>query len=826
MTTMAYGDVYSCAINPVNDVDVFEFDGTAGETVLLTLSDRTRGVWGEQPKAEIYNPSAELIETLQIDNTGTTWQQALPGTGTYTVVVSEAGNDQGVNYSLGLQRIFPPLDSAMTLCVDCVLEDTVSPVADSDVMLFDGHAGDTVLLTLADRTSGVWGEQPKAEVYDPDDELLASLQVDNTGTIWQDILPQNGTYTIVITEAGNDQGVSYNVGLQRLFPAPNSAFFVGSGSVLAGGITPVGDSDIVLFDGIGGCTTRITLTDRTVGVWGEQPKAEIYNPAAELVTTLQIDNTGTTWQDELLETGTYTVVMTEAGNDQGVSYSLSRQDLFGPCPAPRPEISVITVPDPLRLTFPETVIGEESEPQTVTVRNDGGATLDVGSILLSGDDADQFIVGTDGCTARALDPTESCSIELSFSPMFQGAKSALLEIPSNDADEDPVYVVLATNHDEPEIAATPDPVTFGIVPVSGSQTRTVWIDNYGAAPLHVGAIGLAGPNANQFALTADDCSDRRLFSSQSCTLTLAFGPTSTGAKIAALQIPSDDPDEGLVELTLVGGIEGTITFPLTVAKTGVGAATIVSVPAGIDCGAACSANFEFGAHVALSVTPEAGSVFGAWTGDTDCFDGVVTMNGPKYCVAKFGEGRFDDVPFDYWAWQYIESIAIAGITTGCAPGLYCPADSVTRAQMAVFLLRGVHGSGYAPRPADGGEFADVAMDYWAAAWIEQLAAEGITTGCGDGNYCPEEYVSRAQMAVFLLRAKHGSGFVPPAATGSLFGDVPLDHWAAAWIEQLFAEGITVGCGGGNYCPASSVTRAEMAVFLARTFGLSLPPNPT
>jgi hypothetical protein len=144
---------------------------------------------------------------------------------------------------------------------------------------------------------------------------------------------------------------------------------------------------------------------------------------------------------------------------------------------------------------------------------------------------------------------------------------------------------------------------------------------------------------------------------------------------------------------------------------------------------------------------------------------------------------------------------------------------VTRAQMAVFLLKGVHGSGYTP-PAVGSStgFADVPVTYWAAAWIKQLAVEGITGGCGGGNYCPEGNVTRAQMAVFLLKAKHGSAYVPPAATG-LFADVPIGYWARNWIEQLAVEGITAGCGGGNYCPESNVTRAQMAVFLVKTFNL-------
>ena len=187
---------------------------------------------------------------------------------------------------------------------------------------------------------------------------------------------------------------------------------------------------------------------------------------------------------------------------------------------------------------------------------------------------------------------------------------------------------------------------------------------------------------------------------------------------------------------------------------------------------------------------------------------------------------FSDVPLDYWAWKYIESLYDSGITGGCStnPLSYCPTQAVTRAQMAVFLLRGIHGASYTP-PAVGAStgFTDVAVDYWAAAWIKQLAAEGITGGCGNGIYCPDNTVTRDQMAIFLLRAEHGSTYTPPDVNGSTgFTDVASDYWAAAWIKQLAAEAITGGCGGGNYCPASPVTRDQMAVFLQRTFSLPLP----
>jgi hypothetical protein len=74
------------------------------------------------------------------------------------------------------------------------------------------------------------------------------------------------------------------------------------------------------------------------------------------------------------------------------------------------------------------------------------------------------------------------------------------------------------------------------------------------------------------------------------------------------------------------------------------------------------------------------------------------------------------------------------------------------------------------------------------------------------------------MAPFLLKTEHGALYVPPPCAGQ-FTDVPCPSLFAAWIELLEAENITSGCGGSNYCPASSNTRGQMAMFLTKTFGL-------
>ncbi len=142
--------------------------------------------------------------------------------------------------------------------------------------------------------------------------------------------------------------------------------------------------------------------------------------------------------------------------------------------------------------------------------------------------------------------------------------------------------------------------------------------------------------------------------------------------------------------------------------------------------------------------------------------------------------------------------------------------------MAVFLLKGMHGGGYVPPACSATVFADVPCPGAPFVnWINQLASEGITSGCGGGNYCPDNPLTRSQMAVFLLRGEHGSAYVPPACSATVFADVPCPGGANVnWINQLASEGVTAGCGNGNYCPTASTPRQQMATFIVRTFGLS------
>jgi hypothetical protein len=196
---------------------------------------------------------------------------------------------------------------------------------------------------------------------------------------------------------------------------------------------------------------------------------------------------------------------------------------------------------------------------------------------------------------------------------------------------------------------------------------------------------------------------------------------------------------------------------------------------------------------------------------------VTNTDGTTGTLLKAFVADFLDVPNTQQFYAYVTTLVSNAITVGIGGGLYGVGDDTLRQQMAVFILKGKHGLCYTP-PTCTGMFADVPCPSTFANWIEAMANEGITGGCGGGNFCPQNPVRRDQMAVFLLKAEHDSSYVPPACHG-MFADVPCPSTFANWIEQLAAESITGGCGGGNYCPANANTRGQMAVFLTKTFQL-------
>ncbi len=181
----------------------------------------------------------------------------------------------------------------------------------------------------------------------------------------------------------------------------------------------------------------------------------------------------------------------------------------------------------------------------------------------------------------------------------------------------------------------------------------------------------------------------------------------------------------------------------------------------------------------------------------------VTFGEPAPFSDIIGSSHYEDIVY----------IADLGITAGCNPPWntdFCPNASVTRGQMAAFLVRALG------LTDDGGKdwFGDDNGNTFEAD-INKIAASGITLGCNDAqtNFCPTDTVSRGQMAAFLVRA---FGYADAGA-----GDWFVDDNESIFeddIDRLRVAGVTVGCNPPEYdqfCPEDPVQRDQMASFLAR-----------
>jgi PKD repeat protein len=159
----------------------------------------------------------------------------------------------------------------------------------------------------------------------------------------------------------------------------------------------------------------------------------------------------------------------------------------------------------------------------------------------------------------------------------------------------------------------------------------------------------------------------------------------------------------------------------------------------------------------------------------------------------FQGAAFLDVPLNHPFYTEIGKLSARGVTLGCGDGNYCPDQVVTRQQMAAFIIR-ARGEFAPPTPANQ-RFDDVLPTSPFYHFIERMAILQITLGCSASPplYCPASAVSREQMAAFLIRALHEPGYVPTPPAVQRFDDVLPTNPFYAHIEEMALRGITLGC---------------------------------
>lgn len=201
--------------------------------------------------------------------------------------------------------------------------------------------------------------------------------------------------------------------------------------------------------------------------------------------------------------------------------------------------------------------------------------------------------------------------------------------------------------------------------------------------------------------------------------------------------------------------------------------------------------------------------------------GSIVAGGQAFPVLQNGQPQvriFDDVPVTHLFASHIELLKQKTITLGCGPTIYCTDTATTRGQMAAFLIRAIEGGDSFAYP-DAAYFTDVNPTHPQFRHIQQLRHYGITSGCSPTLFCPDEPVTRGQMAVFLVRALLGIASDAPFAfrASPFFYDVPPSHPFFPFIQKLRETGITLGCSATHYCPDDHVSRGQMAAFLIRAF---------
>ena len=191
---------------------------------------------------------------------------------------------------------------------------------------------------------------------------------------------------------------------------------------------------------------------------------------------------------------------------------------------------------------------------------------------------------------------------------------------------------------------------------------------------------------------------------------------------------------------------------------------------------------------------------------------------------------FADVPRTHPYVTEIEALYTAGLTGGCgtSPLLFCPHIYMSRAQIAVFTMRAEFGIAYAPPPPPYVFRDDWSQSPWGERWANGMFQAGLTAGCNVALklFCPESRSTRGEIAVFGLRLKYGRAYNPPPAQGTVFADLTdVNHWATAWAEQAYAEGLLPDCGldGASgkpmFCDYELVTRGFGASVIAKAKGL-------
>lgn len=196
---------------------------------------------------------------------------------------------------------------------------------------------------------------------------------------------------------------------------------------------------------------------------------------------------------------------------------------------------------PTAVDFGSVQVNSATVAASVTLTNTGGASLAVTSdqIQTAGQG---FGVGTDGCMGTTLAPGASCVVQLGFRPTGPGTwTDALVVTDTLGVQAVPLRGTGLAGH----LVPNPPSLFFGNVRVGRqSKAMTITVGNAGSGLLHIGALSQSGGSPADFLVVAGrltNCANVTLSVGATCSVQVAFMPTTPGGRSAFLVIASDDP---------------------------------------------------------------------------------------------------------------------------------------------------------------------------------------------------------------------------------------------------------------------------------------------
>lgn len=447
----------------------------------------------------------------------------------------------------------------------------------------------------------------------------------------------------------------------------------------------------------------------------------------------------------------------------------------------------------------------------VKISNVGTTSLVINSLEITGTDAQEF---SKAGSCSSIAAGNFCAVKVVLIPQSSGAKTADLEITSNDPAY-PVYEVplnaTASASAAANISVDPSEIAFNFIDLEFPSTETIRVSNNGTGSLIINSVNLRGLNATEFSAN-NSCTV--INPGSYCNFNVTGSYSSNVSKSAFAVISSNAQNAPKLELPVTASTaqcSGDMTLSdtsMTIPYGGANGTIEVTATGENTC-----AWTALGRDAWISLNTSGNTInYTVFSNTADSLRmGTVNAAGHSLAIIQHGSAdntTFDDIDGNNFA-DYINAIYSNGITVGCVLDTsFCPDDYVTRGQMAAFIVRALFGEDfyYSQTPY----FTDVPSINAYFKYVQRLKDDGITAL--SGTYDIDSYVTRGQMAAFIIRALYGEGF--SYTTIPYFTDVPLTNVYFEYVQKMKETGITAV--SEIYNVDSYVTRGQMSAFISRS----------